>query len=207
MSAHHPGSLPRIVRLLLATAIASIALATGPLHVAAECDGPVPSFRKALATAKRVVIGDVIAVRDGGLVESASSDGWSSRFTLRVRYTPVGEAPTTMQVSDLLIQPCVGEVLARKGDRIALALDATDFTPPMQVNTVAWIRGTPLYFDGVETITTNEVFRLLDLAAPDTSTLAEQRPQEFPLDLLIAVVAGLIAGALTWRRSRPAVHA
>ena len=146
----------------------------------------------------------MIAVRDGGLVEAAATDGWSSRFTLRVRYTPVGEAPETMEIRDLPTQPCAPVVQVREGDRIALAFDATDFTPPIQVNTVAWIRGTPRDFIGVEAITTAEIFRLLDLAPPDTSTLAEQRTQELPIGLLIAVVTGTLAGSLVWRQSRSA---
>jgi hypothetical protein len=189
------------VRSLLAAAIAFGALAVGPLQAAAECDGPVPSFRDALATAKRVVIGDVIAVRDGGLVETAASDGWSSRFTLRVRYTPVGAAQRTMEIRDLPTQPCAGVIQAREGDRIALAFDATDFRPPIQVNTVAWIRGTPWDSIEVETISVAEVFRLLDLTPPDTATLPEEPTQEVPVGLLVALATGAVAGSLAWRRS------
>ncbi len=133
----------RFITGVLASAVAFGAIAVSPLPVAAECDGPVPSFRDALATAKRVVIGDVIAVRDGGLARAATNNGWSSRFTLRVRYTPVGDAGRTMEINDLPTQPCAGVIQAREGDRIALAFDATDFSPAIQVNTVAWIRGTP----------------------------------------------------------------
>lgn len=190
------------MRGFLAAAIAFGGLAAAPLQVAAECDGPVPSFRDALATAKRVVIGDVIAVRDGGLVEAAASDGWSSRFALRVRYTPVGEAQQTMEIRDLPTQPCAGVIQAREGDRIALAFDATDFSPPIQVNTVAWIRGTPWDFSGVETITVAEVFRLLDLTPPDTATLPEEPTQGLPVGLLVALATGALAGSLAWRRSR-----
>lgn len=190
------------VRRLLAASIALGALAVGPLQVAAECDGPVPSFRDALATAKRVVIGDVIEVREGGLVEAAASDGWSSRFTLRVRYTPVGEAQQTMEIRDLPTQPCAGVIQAREGDRVALAFEATDFSPPIQVNTVAWIRGTPWDYIGVETITVAEVFRWLDLTPPDTATLPEEPPRELPVGLLVALATGALAGRAVWRRRR-----
>lgn len=179
--------------------IAFGSLAVSPHQVAAECDGPVPSFRDALSTAKRVVIGDVIAMRGGGLVKPAVSDGWSSRFTLRVRYTPVGDAQRTMEISDLPTQPCASVVIAREGDRIALAFDATDFTPPIQVNTVAWIRGTPWDFIGVETITVAEIFRSLDLTPPDTSTIAERPAREPPIGLLLALAMGALAGSLAWR--------
>lgn len=202
MDTNRSASRRGFVRGLLAAAVAFGALAISPLKAAAECDGPVPSFRDALATAKRVVIGDVIAVRDGGLVEAAASDGWSSRFTLRVRYTPVGAAQQTMDIRDLPTQPCAGVIQAREGDRIALAFDATDFSPPIQVNTVAWIRGTPWDFIGVETISVAEVFRLLDLTPPDTATLPEEPPQELPVGLLVALATGALAGSLVWRRSR-----
>jgi len=202
LNANRSASRAGVVRGLLATAIAVGALAVSPLQAAADCDGPVPSFRDALATAKRVVIGDVIAVRDGGVVEAAANDGWSSRITLRVRYTPVGKAEPTMEVSDLPTQPCAGVVQARKGDRIALAFDATDFSPPIEVNTVAWIRGTPWDYFGVETITVAEAFRLLDLTPPDTATLPEQPTQELPVGLFVALATGALAGGLAWRRSR-----
>lgn len=193
-------SRPGAVHLLLAVAIASVALAIGPLEVSADCDGPFPSLRDALATARRVVIGDVTAVGNGGLVEAASSDGWSSRFTLRVVYSPVGEAATTMQISDLPTQPCADWVVARRGDRIALAFDAKDFTPPITVNAVAWIRG--VAYSG-ETITTHEVFRLLGLAQPDTSTVALGGSPGAAWEPLMAVIAGAFAGSLAWHRRRP----
>jgi hypothetical protein len=84
-------------------------------------------------------------------------------------------------------------------DRIALAFDATDFTPPIQVNTVAWIRGTPPDFVGVETITVAEVFRLLGLTPPDTSTIAERPAREHPIGLLLALAMGALAGSFAWR--------
>lgn len=107
-----------------------------------------------------------------------------------------------MEIRDLPTQPCAGVIQAREGDRIALAFDATDFSPPIQVNTVAWIRGTPWDFSGVETITVAEVFRLLDLTPPDTATLPEEPTQGLPVGLLVALATGALAGSLAWRRSR-----
>jgi hypothetical protein len=200
MSPYSSRSLHGAVRLVLAAAIATVALAAGPLQVSAECDGPYPSLRDALATAKRVVIGDVIAVRNGGLVEAASSDGWSSRFTLSVLYTPVGRAPATMQINDLPTQPCADRVIVREGDRIAIAFGATDYTPPIKVNAVAWIRGAS--YSG-ETITTGEVFRLLGLAQPDTSTVSVGGSPGPSWGPLIALVAGALAGSLAWHWRPP----
>ena len=190
----------RSLRGLLVTVFSLVALAAAPTDVAAECDGPVPSFRDALATAKRVVIADVVAVRSGGLVQPAASDGWSSRFTIRVRHTPVGESPAIMEIRDLPTQPCADVLQARRGDRLALAFAATDYTPPILVNTVAWIRGTPWDSIGVETITTAQVFRLLHLTPPDTATLARPTREDDPVGTLIAVTAGAVSGLLVWRR-------
>ena len=201
MAAKHLDLRSGATRGLMAAAIALGVLGLSPIRVAAECDGPVPSFREALATAKRVVIGDVVAVHDGGLLEASTSDGWSSRFTLQIRSTPVGEAQGTLEIDDLPTQPCAAGVQARKGDRIAIAFDATAFEPPIHVNTVAWIRGTAPDFVGVETITTAEVFRLLDLTPPDTSTLSDRKSGDFPIGLFVALVAGAVGAVLSMRRS------
>ena len=165
----------------------------------AECDGPVPSFRKALGTAQRIVIGDVIEVRRGGLLEP-QADGRSSRFTLRVRHVLRGEAPKVMDIRDLVTQPCAGSIVARPGDRIAIAFDAVDFTPPIAVNSAAWIRGEP-WGDSFERITEVEVFERLGLDAPDTGLAspdpAPTGPTFEPLLLVAPGMFGLIVG---WRR-------
>lgn len=190
--------LRRRWRLALVAIAAAAALSFPVAPVSAECIGPDPSFRGALPTAQRVVIGDVIAVHSGGSWDPAEFGGLSSRFTLRVRYVPRGSAPAQMEIVDLPTQPCAEMVIVRKGDRIALLFDGTDFTPPVQVNVAAWIRGTPQDFPGVETTTVREVYMLLGLDPPDTSTTRPGSPRDvgFPLVLLAATV-GLLVG---WRR-------
>jgi hypothetical protein len=189
----------RTVRLSVASAIALTVLATGGSPAVAECDGPVPSFRKAVATAQRIVIGDVVDVRRGGLLEP-QADGRSTRFTLRVRQVLLGEAPRLMDIRDLVTQPCAGTVIARAGDRIAIAFDAVDFTPPIAVNAVAWIRGTPPT-EEYEAIKQTEVFELLGLDAPDTALAISVPPASAPtLDPLLLFVPGLVGLVLGWRR-------
>jgi hypothetical protein len=204
MRATQPDARSGAARGLMATAIAFGVLGLSPIRVAAECDGPVPSFREALATADRVVIGDVVAVHDGGLMEASTSDGWSSRFTLLTRSTPVGAPRKTVEIDDLPTQPCAAGVQARKGDRIAIAFDATAFEPPIQVNTVAWIRGTAPDYVGVERITTAEVYRLLGLTPPETATLTDRPSGDIPIGLFVALVAGALGAVLSMRRSRVA---
>jgi hypothetical protein len=199
-------SMLRIVRLAASGALVAAVLAGSATPVVAECDGPIPSFRDALSTAGRIVIGDVTAVHRGGLVEPGP-DGESSRFTLAVRYVLRGEASAEIEIRDLATQPCAPGVQARVGDRIAIAFDATAFTPPIQVNTVAWVRGaTPAYWE-VERITVAETFRLLGRTAPDTATVAPARspePTRAPLALLASALVGLVLGwrRMGWRTSR-----
>lgn len=191
-----PGPLRRITT---AWVIAMAAVVLGGSPVVAECDGPPPSFRDALSTAKRIVIGDVTAVHGGGSW-GIGSDGSSSRFTLGVDLVLRGHAPAVMEIQDLVMQPCAGTVIARKGDRIALAFDALDFTPPIRVNAVAWIRGTPA--PGSETITGAEVFRRLGREPPDTSVGTPRPPVVPPSSApIVVVVPGLLGLVLGWRRA------
>jgi len=171
---------------------------SGPEPASAECDGPVPSFRAVAPTAERVVIGDVVAVRP----RAQDGSGGSSRFTLRVRFVLRGEAPKVMEINDLSTQPCAADVIARVGDRIALAFDGIEYTPPTRVNTVAWIRGTPPSFVGVETISLARTFQILGLSVPETSTLpgpAEAAPHVLPWIVFVGLVSGLVG----YRRFRP----
>jgi hypothetical protein len=185
--------------LLAASGIALTLLAIGAGTVAAECDGPEPSFRHALATAKRIVIGDVVAVQDGGLAH-VGVGGRSSRFTLRVRNVLRGDAPAVMHIRDLPTQPCAPGVVARVGDRIALAFDAVDYTPAIPVNAVAWLRGTPPPYEGIETVTLAELSELLGFEIADTSTAA-LGPLPRPSSVLpLLVLPGLVGFLLGWRR-------
>jgi hypothetical protein len=149
---------------LLAGVTVGVALAgAGAGTASAECDGPFPSFRDALTSAERVVIGDVLEVQPSELWDGG--DGRSSRFSLGVRHVLRGSAPAVMPIRDLPTQPCASMVVARVGDRIAIAFDATDYTPPMPVNAVAWIAGTPV-FEGLERYTVEEVFSLMGEPLP-----------------------------------------
>jgi hypothetical protein len=205
--------LDRAIRVAALPALAGVWLIAGAGPVAAECDGPIPSFRAVVGTAKRVIIGEVVAVHPSELT-AEGTDGRSSRFTLRVTDVPRGRAPETMEIVDLPTQPCAGHVVARVGDRLAIAFDAIDFEPPIRLNTAAWLRGVPpsSEFDLMtefESTTREEVYALLGLEPPDTSVapLTEVVPGGLPWwPNVVAVVAGGIAGWLgsspRWRRRR-----
>lgn len=191
-----------LVRLGIALALGGIALEVSAMPASADCDGPVPSFEKATATAQRVIVGDVVAVEPGGFWDP-SIDGRSSWFTIRVRNVLRGEVPAVMEIRDLPTQPCASVVLARTGDRVAIAFDALDFEPPIHVNTAAWIRGTPP--PGFETIGTSRVLSLMGLPATDTKAPGPTEPGtpvEPILGALVAVVTALVfLKALAPRRS------
>jgi hypothetical protein len=138
-----------------------------------------------------VIVGDVTGITPSELWDS-SVDGRSSRFTLQVRYVLRGEALPVMSIVDLPTQPCAAVVVARVGDRIAIAFDALDFEPPIRVNTVAWIRGTPA-FEGVETITLAETFSLMGLAAPDTSTSPSPKSSQPHTGTIALALASIVA--------------
>ena len=146
------------------------------------------------------MIGDVVAVQDGGLAH-VGVGGRSSWFTLRVRNVLRGDAPAVLHIRDLPTQPCAPGVAARVGDRIAIAFDAIDYTPAIRVNAVAWIRGTPPPYEGIETVTLAELSERLGFEIADTSTAPPGppgRPPSVPLPLLLPGLVGLFLG---WRRA------
>jgi hypothetical protein len=192
----------RLIVLAVASSLAVALTATTAGRALADCDGPVPSFRDHAESAKRIVIGDVVAVDPS----APWTDDWgrSSRFTLRVRYALRGQAESVMALTDLAFLPCADHIIiAREGDRIAVALDATGFTPPISFTTVAWISGTPPDFAGIERITVSEAFALVGLDPPDTSTAREGSNDPFPWSALAAAIAGISAALAAWRRRSP----
>jgi hypothetical protein len=187
--------------LLLALTLAPIlaAMAAGP--VAADCDGFVPPFREHATAARRIVIGDVIAVDPSA--PWRDDQGRSSRFTLRVRYVLRGQADSVISLRDLPFLPCADHVIeARKGDRIALALNASGFTPRITFNTAAWIKGTPPD-GGYERISVRDTFVLLDMKPPDTSIAAAGIEDPFPLAGLTVLLAGVATAVIVLLRRPP----
>jgi hypothetical protein len=189
-------------RLIAAVLFAGATIVMVARPAAAECDGPVPSFRDAVSTAKTILIGDVIHTDSNPY---GGDDGRSSRFTLRVAYVLRGEAPRAMRIRDLVLQPCAGLLFVGSGDRIALALQALDFDPPIRVNAPAWIRGAPRHRElgAPETFTLAEVFSLLGRTPPDTATIdpAKEPPTPAGIAVVSALAALLLTAAFTWRSS------
>ena len=182
-----------------------VAVLVTPATAVGECDGPFPSFQHAAPSARRIVIGQVVAVLPGPI----SPDGYTSRFTLRGWSVLDGDVPVEFDVRDVQSQPCAGYIVARQGDRIAIAFDGHDFTPPQVVNAVAWLQGAPPSFDGIEWTTVAAIYDLLGRVPPAVvpGTAPESNPNAGPDDFVVLRLALLgilaIVGVLVWRRVRP----
>ena len=192
-------------RLVAIVGLLAGATVMSPSIALAECDGPYPSFRNAAPSARRIVIGQVVATLPG---PPGFDDGRTSRFTLRGWSVLEGDKPVEIDVRDVQSQPCAGYIVARPGDRIAIAFEGHDFTPPMVVNAVAWIEdaGAPP-FDGIESTNVGAIYALLGrvpptlapAAAPDPPAAESSMDGRFGLALaLLAAIAFL--GFAAWRR-------
>ena len=181
-----------IARPLLVLVGLAGALVLTPSVVLGECDGPFPSFQHAAPTARRIVIGQVIAPLPG---PEGFDDGRTSRFTLRGWSVLDGDRPVEIDIEDLQSQPCAGYIMARPGDRIAIAFDGLDFTPAQVVNAVAWLQGDPPRFDGIESTTIGAIYGLLGRVPPVLAPPLTAEPVAGPsIDRPIALA--LLAAAL-----------
>jgi hypothetical protein len=181
-----------LVQLAAAVGLSLIATA----QVGADCDGPYPSFREAAPTARRVVVGEVVAGQQDAL---GFVDGRSARFTLRGTSVLDG-AEVEIDVIDLPSQPCAGPIEAAVGDHIAIAFDGRAFEPPQIVNAVAWLDGSAPEFGGIETMTVAEVYALLGLPWPPEAAPPPSGVDEGLLSIAALAIAVLLGGLLVLRR-------
>lgn len=193
---------------LAAVVLAGMLAVVQTTTVAAECDGPFPSFRKVAVTAELVVIGDVVGIERGGAWDPAEN-GVSSVFALQLRHVLRGEAPALMQFRDLPTQPCASVVGVRLGDRIALAIGGSDFSPPVEANMVAWIeRAPPPGFTGdviseADVFTEAEVFSLLGVELPSEQAPPVEAPPGLEAQIpILVILAAAMAVAIGWRMRR-----
>jgi hypothetical protein len=200
------GGLMRLRRRMVAELLAGLALAAAVITVVgepplarADCDGPYASFRDTAASARLVVVGDVVAIEP---VEWMWPDGRSSRFTLRAWSVRDDTGPIDLPVRDVLSQPCAGYLPARIGDQVAIAFEGRAYSPQVTVNAIAWVGGSPPNLDGIETLTLAEVFQSIGRPVPATFPPAETPApgSDFPWLPLVSVVAVvLVGGALLGR--------
>jgi hypothetical protein len=198
-----PRGLVRVA--VLAACLAALTASGRAEVVAAECDGPYPSFANAAPSASRVLIGQIIAI-DPGPEAPLDEAGRTSRFVLRGWSVLEDDRLVEERVEDLQSQPCAGYVVGRVGDAIALAIDGRDFEPPQVVNAVAWVQGAPPQLIGIESVTVADVYALVGRPMPDPLPIASAGPTSSPaLPLLIGAgsIALILAGAFVlFRASR-----
>jgi hypothetical protein len=151
-----------IGRIFTAVSIAILGLVGFGSPAAADCaSGPAP-FAESVANAKRIVIGDVVAV----VPIKDLRGGLSGQFTIQVSDVVRGDAVARLDMSYEMADPCSGNtIVARIGDRIALAFEATAFSRPLEVTGVAWIVGQQP--GGFEMTTVEDVYRLAGVPMPE----------------------------------------
>ncbi len=186
----------------LLVACAAVIVAGRPAPVAADCDGPYPSFREAAPSARRVVIGDVVAMEP--VDQWLDMEGRSSRFTLQAWSILDGVGPVVVPVRDLVSQPCAGYLFGKVGDQVAIAFDGRAFSNRIEVNAIAWVGGRAPDRIGIESLTVGEVFMAVGLPVPAVfppQAVSADAPDPGPSWLPVAaVVAGLLAAAVVLRR-------
>jgi hypothetical protein len=188
----------RGIRLLAGASIAII----GVLHLAgaagADCSGPPPGFAETIASAQQIVIGDIVGVHSG----NDDGMGRSMSFTLLVSDVVRGPDVERLEIENVATGGCPGNIVAAVGDRIALALNATAFDPPVPANGVAWIAGRPP--DGFETVTIEGVYNLagVPVRVPDAAPSEPIQPPPWfgPAIWGFVVAAVVVAVGLIARR-------
>ena len=197
---HRVHSLACRFRPIAAVVAVTVLLLMSPMPADAECNpsGADPSFRRALAYARRVIVGTVVAVAPDDLNPPGTA---SYRFTVAVEDVLRGAPASVIDVDRLETGACVRWLSAAEGDRIALLLDIGGSDSSIARHTAAWITGSPPPVTGYETITLGEVLDLVRPATPDTSTMPADSDDGWSLRLSVALIAGLFGGFLAWRRT------
>jgi hypothetical protein len=159
----------------------------------AACSSAVPSFMQVARTAEQVVIG---TVSDG---EPTGPNQYASVFRVTVERVLGGPRQTVIEARDLVTNPACGTlVLARDGDRIALAIGGTAFGYAKRVSAIAYVAGVPHRPD-IESMTLAEVYAAVGV--PDTA-VSRVPPQDGKAGWL--VVAAAAAATVLALRSRRA---
>lgn len=185
-----------ILGVLVATLLVTPSVALG------ECDGPFPSFEHASLNARRIVIGQVVATLPGA---EPLEDGRTSQFVLRGWSVLEDDRPVEIDVRDVKTQPCAGYIMARPGDRIAIAFEGRDFVPAQVVNAVAWLQGDPPPFAGIESTTIAAIYVRLGrvppvLVAPGAAAPSAGPSIEWPIAVLTLLAAASALGVVVLRR-------
>ena len=183
-------------RLVTVLGVLIAGLLVSPSAALGECDGPFPSFEHAAASARRIVIGQVIATLPG---TEPMEDGRSSQFVLRGWSVLEGDRPVEIDVRDVLTQPCSGYIMARPGDRIAIAFEGHDFMPAQVVNAVAWLQGDAPPVEGIETTTIGAIYARLGRVPPSPAQAAAGSSIDWPIVVVLGLGAASALGVVMLR--------
>lgn len=175
-------------------------------HVLAECnpEGTYPKFADAAASARTIVLGDVVDLSEGGPSDPVV-DGWSSSFTLLVGAIVRGSAPLLWEFSAITTVPCAPPVVVHTGDRIVLALEARNADTGVTFNTVAWVVGQAPPQVPFERLTEADVLSFgegVGLRPGDPAATDSGPPLAAGIAILVGVLLAAGAGALMISRAR-----
>lgn len=190
----------RMLRAVAAVTIGALLAPALASPTAGACDGPVPSFREAAATATTIVVGTVVRVAPVG----ADPPGYASVFELRVDHVLRGESPEMLSIRRLPQSPCSGVLLVPDSAVIALALDGRAFSPPLKVNAPAFIEGRSWRASvgaagPAEVMTLEEVFAVAGVPLPDSALQPPRGAGPAAIGILLLTTA---AGLGVFRRRR-----
>jgi hypothetical protein len=220
-----------LVSVGIASLVALGALSLSASPVAAECSylPPWPKATEAIQSAETVIVGDM--VDDFDLAELGLTEEADGQRAVALRVTEVLRGDYRVgQLVDIQYLPAnwpyawtesgpVGSCSINPGwagDRIVLALDAVQpsqrledlghswIQPATVYNAVGVLEAGPTGLDQRETVTMQNILRLVALPMTDAPPSLELGPAERPMGLAVAVLAGLLAGLAVWRRSPPA---
>lgn len=181
-----------IAALLVAALLGVAATLTGAAPAAADHGCHVvrwPAFREIAPTARRIIVGTVIApasdipeIRDVDDMRRYGDWDPADSFRLRVDEVLRGSAPRSIEITRLRSglppkdpRPECDGLAAKVGDRIALALKGRLEGHRGRISTVAWIEGRPsISGQPAQRLTIGEVRRLAGHAA-DGTTLPTDR--------------------------------
>jgi len=95
-----------------------------------------------------------------------------------------------------------GYLVARLGDRVAIAFGGRAFTTQIEGNAIAWIAGRMPDGAGLERLTEAGLFELVDIDPALSAPESVDQPSEIPSPLIAAAGGIAMAAALGLRRMR-----
>lgn len=164
-----------------------VAVALGwPASAAAACSSAWVTFTEVAPSADRVVIGTV--------TDAVPADDYAPVFNVAVEEVLRGPAEAVIEVNQAVNNPqCLTAVLARNGDRIALATGGRAFESD-DVASIAYLAGVPHRPD-IEVMSRADVYAAAGVRLPDTAIAPSRRAAQ-----LGWVLVGLAFTVLAARR-------